>query len=585
MYTTAVTYTKIVSLPTNHAWSQTYSAGNLAALLSLTFKNPEQDQDKDRLQSVGRDLLSILEAEYFTLETKTLNTIKQAITNVASKVPEDIHANIIIATLVDTKAYVLLWGGGKIFIKRDQTFGLLLEAKSLAIPVEILPTDIESASGIIQPGDLIFLASEQLLSIIPEQEFLHYFVNQEPSEGAEQLEPLLHHKRQGGASAIIIQTHHLGHEAGEEETIEQIVRDDTEEQPIIHSAIQNEINAPKKPVFSLPRVRFTKRTILFGIAASILVLLLGLIIRTLSKQPAVNAILFQSVYSQASSNYDEGQNLETLNRPAAYDDYIAAQKLLNTNKALFPADTKEGMQIVALLAKINAKIAATSGMNVVLAKPVPATSSELLHQKMIASTAEFITQEGNHIYLASNENVSSYNTDTKQTSILFTRNTDWTSLGGLGVFFDTVYLVDKTKGTIFKFTKSGSTYTKSSYFPSSLKFDFSTVTDIAIDGSVWMLEDNGSLTKYTRAKQDSFTVKGLEKPFAHATKIVTTTDDNAHLYILDNGNSRIVVLGKDGTYIAQYSAAILKDATEIDVHQADKTAFILSGGKVYQISL
>jgi len=584
MYSTPATYTKITSTPTNHAWSHTYSAGNLSALLSLTFKTPEEDHDKDRLETVGKDLLSTLESEYFTLEDKSLFSIKRVVITVTSKVPEDIHANIIVSTLVDEKAYLLLWGGGKIFIKRHASFGLLLEANALAIPIELSPSQIESASGILQQGDLLFLVSEQLLAIIPEQEFLHYFVDTEPSQAQEQIEPLLQHKRQGGACAIVIKTHSENQTSLDEKPKYAMKND---EESIIHSPIQEEINKHDVKHFSLPKFSFkmTKKTILLAIAAVILFLLIGLIIKSLIKQPGINAALFQSVYSQASSKYYEAQNLETLNRPAAYDDYVAAQKILIDSKANFPGDTNEGKKLTDLLIKITEKITATNGMNIVTAKLVDTSASEVLHQKVMTTGAQFVTQEASTIYTVSNDSIIGYDTTTKHESTLIKNDSTWSNMAGIGVYFNTIYLLDKTKGAILKFSKLGATYSKSSYFPTTTKLDFSSSNDIAIDGSIWMISDTGTITKFTKAKPDIFTIKDLEKPFSHPTRISTTTDDNANLYILDNGNSRIVTLTKDGSYVAQYSAAILKDATEIDVHQAEKIVFVLSAGKVYQINL
>ena len=48
------------------------------------------------------------------------------------------------------------------------------------------------------------------------------------------------------------------------------------------------------------------------------------------------------------------------------------------------------------------------------------------------------------------------------------------------------------------------------------------------------------------------------------------------MYVLDNGNSRIVQLGKDGTFQAQYVSDVLNKAKDIDVQESNKKIFILT---------
>ena len=107
---------------------------------------------------------------------------------------------------------------------------------------------------------------------------------------------------------------------------------------------------------------------------------------------------------------------------------------------------------------------------------------------------------------------------------------------------------------------------------------------MTIDGSIWIIESNGTVLKLTKGKADSFNVSGLDKPFTSPTKIFTKNDFN-NVYILDNGNGRIVVLTKDGTYKEQYQATVIKNAKDFEVNESGKKIFILSGGKIYEIGL
>jgi hypothetical protein len=72
MAETNLAFSKVVATPTPTAWSQAYSAGKLFAVLSLTIDTvPPEGQEY--LNTVGKDTISTLESEFFTLESKNLD--------------------------------------------------------------------------------------------------------------------------------------------------------------------------------------------------------------------------------------------------------------------------------------------------------------------------------------------------------------------------------------------------------------------------------------------------------------------------------------------------------------------------------
>ena len=70
-----ISVAKIVSTPSQSSWSQAYNAGKLFAVLSLE-KEIEEVPEKDYLNILGKELLETLEQEFFTLEVKDLESIK-----------------------------------------------------------------------------------------------------------------------------------------------------------------------------------------------------------------------------------------------------------------------------------------------------------------------------------------------------------------------------------------------------------------------------------------------------------------------------------------------------------------------------
>src|SRR5437762_3402886 len=87
----SLAFAKIVANPTASAWSQVYNAGSLFAVLSLALKEPD---DRASLATTGKKLVNNLEAEFFTLEDKSLASIKDAISKSLEDCPEPVLLNV-----------------------------------------------------------------------------------------------------------------------------------------------------------------------------------------------------------------------------------------------------------------------------------------------------------------------------------------------------------------------------------------------------------------------------------------------------------------------------------------------------------
>ena len=75
-----ITFAKIVSFPKPSSWSQVYNAGSLFAVISLKSQDSKEQEEPNLLSEAGKNVLQKLEEEFFTIEAKTLSSIKQAVT-------------------------------------------------------------------------------------------------------------------------------------------------------------------------------------------------------------------------------------------------------------------------------------------------------------------------------------------------------------------------------------------------------------------------------------------------------------------------------------------------------------------------
>ncbi|MBI2405621.1 hypothetical protein HYV21_01015 [Candidatus Microgenomates bacterium] len=161
----------------------------------------------------------------------------------------------------------------------------------------------------------------------------------------------------------------------------------------------------------------------------------------------------------------------------------------------------------------------------------------------------------------------------------------WGRVSHMAAFGGNIYLLDAGRNEIWRYSGLVSRFGQGeAYFREGVDAALGDVVRMAIDGSVWLLREDGRIAKYTRGRLDGFRIEGVENAFNHPQSI-TTDSRFSNVYVLDNGNSRVVVLDKSGVFKAQYVWETIKDATGIAVSEEKKKLLIFVGGKVYEVEL
>lgn len=567
---------KIVATPTNTSWSQAYNAGKLFAVLSLEKpapQNEEQAANEEDLAVLGKEVLEALEQEFFTLETKDLESIKRAVEVSSSKIPGNFTVSFVVATLAENVLYVLIKGQGKADLKRGEKLGTILESKQ---------NSFTSASGLLESNDVVVLQTQQFTELVP-QDTLSSSINASPSEVAEALAPMIHEKERGGAASLILE-----------------FKDGVAEAPVVVAEAPQEVQVPastslasKVPSLKilnsyffdaktlikqrrLPSLPHSKR-VLLTIGVILLLVFAGSVwLAVKSQNDSKIKALYEKTYVAAQRKFEEGESLLGLNQALARDSFLSAKTILEEGKSRFPKGSYEEKKVNELFSKIEKVLSETSGIIAASAIEVDSDESEFLSVRNEPGIL-YVAKEEDKLYSLSADEVKD------PTKVIIENDKDWVSPGGLGAYLGNIYVLDKSNDQIVKFVATtGDDYGKADYFKT--KPELGSATAIAIDGSIWVLHKTGDLIKFTRGEKDNFEISGLDKAFSSPTRIFTNVDFN-NVYILDNGNSRIVVIDKEGKYVAQYQASILKGAKDFEVLEEDKKILVLSSGKIYQIDL
>lgn len=588
---TSLSFAKIVATPTDTAWSQAYNAGSLFIAISLE----KQPTDETVLTAVGKEFLNHLESEFFTLEKKDLTTIKQAIQTSSEKIPTEILLSLAIAFIKQDVLYVFIKGEGEIMVKRSETFATLLH--------QTIPGVLIAASGYGQKGDFILLATKQFISDVPKAKLSEAFNLTLPNDIAETLNPLIHGAEQGGMASVIILFQGVSKLLDIEEKDDEIIMPSPpsapQQQPFSTpfpdepniSGIQKIQTTISSLTNRLPRItipiRFSlthKQKLFLSISIILGFVLISSIVLTVKKQQhAKTQQIFTEIYTSAKKDYEGAEGIVSLNKNLARDGFLSAQKKLLAGKDALPNGSSEQQQVLDLLKKIEQQLEITSGSQNASVTEAATDDSILLAKRKSQKDILAITQTNDNLYITTTTGVTKLDKGNDKTTEIIKNNDDWKEVVGIGAYLGNVYLLDK-KNAVMKYIANGNSFTKATYFPNDATPDVSQAVHMAIDGSVWLLFTDGTISKFTKGKADTFKITGLEKPLSSPTKIFTNGDTDL-LYVLDTGNNRLVTIKKDGTYQAQYAADIIRSTTDFDVNENDKKIYFLANNKIYELSL
>jgi len=154
------------------------------------------------------------------------------------------------------------------------------------------------------------------------------------------------------------------------------------------------------------------------------------------------------------------------------------------------------------------------------------------------------------------------------------------------VFGSNLYFLESNRKEVIKFAfKEGAADLSGEIWLSpETKKPANTPLSMAIDGSLWLLNENQTVSRYYKGEaQEDIALDFfpyIEKP----AKIITQANFS-YLYILTQSQKRIVVLDKTGKILKQYRFEDLNDIKDFVISPDEKTAYLINGLKVFEIKL
>ncbi len=153
------------------------------------------------------------------------------------------------------------------------------------------------------------------------------------------------------------------------------------------------------------------------------------------------------------------------------------------------------------------------------------------------------------------------------------------------VFGVRLYTLDTLNGQIFRHRRIEDTFESGEAWLTDDSASLTNAVSLAIDGSVYVLKDNGNVIRLSSGSKDNdFVLAEIDPTLEHGTKLFT--DENSEqLYILDRTGKRVVVFGKNGSLVAQYTSDSFDDLNDMVVDEGSASIYVLNGPRVYKIGL
>ncbi|HUW12436.1 MAG TPA: hypothetical protein VM537_22105 [Anaerolineae bacterium] len=132
----------------------------------------------------------------------------------------------------------------------------------------------------------------------------------------------------------------------------------------------------------------------------------------------------------------------------------------------------------------------------------------------------------------------------------------WQNPRGLATYEGNLYVLDAGRENILKYTPEGDDYqhAPTDYVRGEIDINWSDVTDMAIDGFVYLLLSDGSIIKFAGGQPQPFSLEGLDSPLENEATIFARPDCES-VFVADGEGERIVEFSKEGQFVRQYRAA------------------------------
>ncbi|MBN1581163.1 MAG: hypothetical protein JXA89_10705, partial [Anaerolineae bacterium] len=163
---------------------------------------------------------------------------------------------------------------------------------------------------------------------------------------------------------------------------------------------------------------------------------------------------------------------------------------------------------------------------------------------------------------------------------------EWRSPYALSTFDSNLYLLDPLANQIFKYWNQQYASEPSRWIAQE-GVSIATAIDIGIDGNIYLLHQDGRITKYFGGEVAPFALTRMPLPLSSADAMYIDVDQVAqYIYIADSAEQRVVQIDREGVFVRQFKPAREQEASfrqlmDIFVDEMAGKLFYISGNALY----
>lgn len=370
-------------------------------------------------------------------------------------------------------------------------------------------------------------------------------------------------------------------------------------------------------ILNIARDKNRRKFLYIGVAV-ILVLIIGLIIGLRAKSSKVGNLEAQKILDEAISLEKQGESLISAGKDAEAKEKLA----LAIEKAIMIKDSTfvggNAKEVLANAYQNLDKLTSTSrfnnlnsavtlqdqakGLIVISGDVFLYTDDSIYKGSLLGGEPTKVTSIGKGkgniiaatradkiIYLyTSNQYLFEFNSVTSKLNQVSIADSKWETANAIASYVGTMYLLDGVLGQIYKHTSNQDTFAAGDSYINPANINLKQAVSLAIDGNVYVLKGNGQVLKIQKSKLQDFSLQDTPSPWDKITEPIKifTDSDTPSIYVLDNGQKRILEYDKDGHYIHQYAFDDnLDKITDFNVSSKARKIWILVKGGVYEINI
>lgn len=568
----------------------------------------------------GRQLLNDLSDAYLDPASAGIEDISngERLTKVFSlardKVSEVEKFDLLLAVVSGKVLYIISEGEVDVFLKRFETLSSLIKVGGSSGLI----------SGFLQEGDRVLFATNSLVSFLGEN--LKHSIEMPLDSWEEDITSKLavEGSESEGLAGLLLAVESnqqteipkSGVAAGQE------IAQSEEEFNFSDLLSRPEASMSKWPKLKLNFKKLIpgsgKARLIFGLVL-LLVILGATGYKYKSNKEAQKNIQFSAFMQQARDNLSAAQSLQTLSPQDAKSKLDLAKNEVDAALAIKPGDSsalqlKKDIQQngASVLQQYNTSFTNFLDLNLIkqgfsadkftlsgsslllldnsskslVVVDINKKSNQVLAGADQLGSASLASINGSFAFVYSlDKGVLRIDSSNKKVTTVAKNDKEIDNISDITGFGSNVYLLSSSKNQIWKYTPTSSGYSdKIAYLTSGTKADFNRAFRMQIESSVYVLKKGGEISRFTKGAADNFSLSGLDKGVKDPKSIFISSDTD-NLYILDSGNSRLIVVTKIGAYKAQYQGDRFGTASDLVVDEKGKKVYLLDGNKIYTMDL